>query len=180
MKSLRLRPMRVTVADPAALTANAQALARKEEASPAAQQLRWVGFRLGPHACALDLGLMTRAVARLGDVVPLLGAGPRIQGVAFVDNVPHGVVDLREATGAPPRARAELRDAPALVVAREGWRIAVSVDGPLDLVEGELLRAADAVDLGGGIEIAGCQPSGAMVLAAGWFRAWVEGLAPAR
>lgn len=177
MKSLRLKPVRVTIADEAALTAVARTLAQKDSQIAADEALRWISFGLGPHRCALDLALLNRAVARLGDVTPLLGASPRIQGVAFVDNVPHVVADLREAIGAPARARLALRDAPALVVAREGWRIAVSVDGPLDLAEGGLVRAAEAIDLGGRAEIAGTHASGAMVLGSGWFRGWVEELA---
>lgn len=174
---IRLRPRSVTVSKESEerLTAAAQALlggAQREES------LRlFVQFGLPGGLYAVELSLVERAITHFGEVVPLANASRRIRGTAFLDGVPHVLIDLQEAVGALPRALRELERSPALVMNHDGVPLALSVHGPLELTEMPFTAGTTPSQEQSGVEIAGQLPNGVLVLAPHWLRSLLAGLA---
>jgi len=139
---VRPLPFRIRPGGRAALEAAARALAgRDEDAGESVAGLLAVTFRLGGDRCAVEAGVVQRAVLRLGGVVPvpLAAGGERL--VAFVEERPVPVVDLSRPG---PRTPEDLSAAPALLLSLESGPVAVAVEGPLDLSEAPIAQAAES------------------------------------
>jgi hypothetical protein len=131
-----------------------------------------VTFRLDEVACAVEAALVERAVLRLSVLmsVPLSDGGER--AVAFVDECPVPVLDLAGFAARRLRGADGLRGLPALVIAGPEGRVAIAVDGPVELAQ-ESLAAAAAEDAGDRIPIAGRLAGGAALLRSAWLLEWV-------
>ncbi|MHB8874742.1 MAG: hypothetical protein ACYC8T_13720 [Myxococcaceae bacterium] len=164
----------------AVLEERARLLAHPAEDEEAAErELTVVGFFLGESACAIELARVDKAVPRLGEVEPLAGAPNAVRGIAFIDNLPRLVVDLQAVTSAHPRSLQEIAAAPALVMRWDATVLAVSVGGPLELMEGRLAaraRPSDAPGLGS-IELSAQLTTGVMVISDGWLQRWAAAIA---
>jgi hypothetical protein len=152
--------------------------ARELAAGTAAEEVsrvqdRLVSFTLGGAACAVDAGVLERAVARLTRPLPV----PRESGddrlVAFVDERPVPVVDLEAFAAGRPRAVEELEAHPALIVTTTAGPVAVAVEGPLELLEDHVAFAAEPGDPAP-IRAAGRLRSGILALDPAWLQEWAE------
>jgi hypothetical protein len=174
--SIHIPASRVQLVEAAVLEGRALALERDAGPAPETLLKQLVSFRLGPAECATDILAVARAVVRLGEVLPVAGTDPVFRGVAFVDNVPVPVVDLASLGRATPRAHSALATGPALMVEKATRRVAVAVEGPLDLLEEELTGAMGSQAGPGLVRFSGATRSGALVVSADWLVDWVAGL----
>jgi hypothetical protein len=172
--STALRVPELVLRDQEILERRAQELATgavAEELSRA--QDRLVSFTLRGAACAVDAGVLERAVARLARPLPV----PRETGsdrlVAFVDERPVPVVDLAAFVAGQPRELAVLEGQPALLVSTSAGPVAVAVEGPLELVEDHVAFAAAGGDPSP-IRAAGRLSSGILALDPAWLQEWAE------
>lgn len=164
---------RVVPGDADALERRARALAAGAEgaADGAAGAVRLVAFRLGGRPCAVDGGVVARAVVLQAPMaIPLADGSER--PVAFVEERPLPVADLAGATAGGARAVAALAGVPALVVETADGPVAVVVEGPLELAEDRLAAAALPGSAGEVPRVAGRLAGGAVLLDAPWLCAW--------
>jgi hypothetical protein len=134
---------------------------------------RHVAFQLFGLPCAVEAGVVERAVARLSRPlpVPLQDGGERL--VTFVEERPVPVVDLVGFAAGEPREAAALESNPALLVSTAGGPVAVAVEGPLELLEDHLAFAAEGLD-GGAIRAAGRLSGGTLALDPAWLQEWAD------
>lgn len=177
--------LRVDPAGEARLVRQARALAGDgpagEAVAPAAAgELQVVTFTLGGQPLAVASRSVERAVVRLGATaaVPLAGGGQRL--VAWVEEQPVAVTDLRALAGLPARDATALSRAPALLVATEDGPVALAVEGPLALAEARLaLAAGPALAGAAGLGLAGRLDGGAALLDGAWLAARAAVAGPA-
>ncbi len=160
--------------DPELLERRARELATGAATEEASRVLdRLVSFTLRGASCAVDAGVLERAVARLSRPLPV----PRESGadrlVAFVDERPVPVVDLAGFVGGQARAVEDLEAHPALLVTTTAGPVAVAVEGPLELVEDHVAFAAAGGDPSP-IRAAGRLSSGMLALDPAWLQEWAE------
>jgi hypothetical protein len=134
---------------------------------------RLVSFRLRGRACAVDVRVVERAVARLSRPlpVPLQDGGERL--VAFVEERPVPVVDLEGFAAGIPRDLAALESHPALLVTTSIGPVAVAVSGPLELLEDHVAFAAASGDPAP-MRTVGVLAGGTVALDPIWLQEWAE------
>ncbi len=172
---MKVPAVRVRPADVPLLERRARALASgKAEIVEETERLRLVAFRLDGRPCAVEARAVERAVSRLGRLVavPLAAGGERL--VAYVDEMPVPVADLAGCVG-PSRPPEVLARAPAVVLPVPSGRVAVAVEGPLDLLEEVVAERSTS----GGPEDSPDAPrlvarlaGGASLLDADWLGGW--------
>jgi hypothetical protein len=136
----------------------------------AAGLVRVVAFRLRGRPCAVDGGVVARAVVLTAPMAIPMADGTE-RPVAFVEERPVPVADLSAAAGGRTRSAASLAGTPALVVDTDEGPVAVAVEGPLELGEDRLAAGAAP----GGDEVprlAGRLAGGADLVDASWLAAW--------
>ena len=168
----RLRIARIPAEVASALEERAAALARGEDVGVEEERQAFVEFAIGEARCAVELAAVSKAVVRLGTVVKIAGAPDRVCGVAYVSNLPHVVLDLRRSIGNELAGPHMLSASPALVMRKDGRQVALSVDGPLDLVESFIRHRAEG---GAQVEpVAGRLSDGSLLLSTAWLEKWVR------
>jgi hypothetical protein len=174
--SIHIPASRVQLVDAAVLDGRALALERDSGSEPETRLRQLASFRLGPAECATEILAIARAVVRLGEVLPIAGTAPVFRGIAFVENFPVPVVDLASLGRTVPRPLSALAAGPALMVEKGPRRVAVAVEGPLDLLEEELSEGAGSQAGPGVVRFAGATRSGALVVSSEWLSQWVADL----
>jgi purine-binding chemotaxis protein CheW len=124
--------------DRVVLAARARTLAREAPAEDQRERISVVPFMLGGSSYAIEI-LLVREVVDSGSIAPVPGAPPEFLGVTTYRGGMLGVIDLRVALGLasrPARAR-------HLLILGDGdaelGLLADAVDGPADILVGELL-----------------------------------------
>jgi chemotaxis signal transduction protein len=173
--ALHIPASRVRLVDAAQLEARARALERSAEPGGESQERALVCFQLGAARCAAELSAVSKAQARLGEVLPVAGRRGALRGVAFVENTPVAVADLAGLAHPEPRSLRALAAGPALLVQRDARWVALCVEGRLDLIEEEVAASA-SVGAEQGIQFGGVTASGALVVSSAWLRRWVAEL----
>ena len=167
--------VRVRPSDVPLLERRARALATGiAETVEEVEQLRFVAFRLRGRPCAVEAQAVERAVSRLGRVVavPLADSGERL--VAYVDELPLPVADLAECGGGA-RIPDVLALSPAIVLSVSEGRVAVVVEGPLDLREEALAERSTSHSASEDVDaprVVARLAGGASLLDAEWLVAW--------
>lgn len=170
----RLPTPRITIGDAEILERRARELAAGEAAEESAGGLlRLVAFRLSGSACAVEAGIVERAVVLAAPfAVPLADGSER--AVAFVEERPVPVADLAGAAGGAARRAPDLAGAPALVVGTPEGPVAVAVEGPIELAEDRIAGTARTGEAEGEVRLAGVLAGGAALLDAAWLGAWAD------
>jgi hypothetical protein len=165
---------RLVPTDAEALERRARALAGgdADEAARDVGLLRLVAFRLHGRPCAVDAGVVERAVSRLSRPISVPLADATERTVAFVEERPLPVVDLVGLAAGAPRRTAALEGCPALVLATPVGPVAAVVEGPLELDEDRVVAAVQGDD-GSDLRVAGVLAGGAALLDGAWLAAWV-------
>ena len=172
---MKVPAVRVRPSDVPLLERRARALASgKAEIVEEAERLGLIAFRLGGRPCAVEARAVERAVPRLGRLVavPLSAGGERL--VAYVDEMPLPVADLACCVG-PSRAPEVLALAPAVVLPVPSGRVAVAVEGPLDLLEEALAERSACGGEGDNPDaprLVARLAGGASLLDADWLAGW--------
>jgi chemotaxis signal transduction protein len=172
------RPTRVRAASGAleVLEERARQLAQAEVAE-GEQEHALIRFRLEGVAYAVEMSAVDRVVSRLGEVEGIAGAPGRVRGVAFIDNVPHAVVELAHALGGAPRPLDALAESPALILSRSDGALALTVDGPLEMQEvAGLMLAQHTVERRDNIEVTARLEDGALVVSRDWLKRFLIAL----
>lgn len=170
----RIPTPRIVVGDADVLERRARELAARESGeAPSGLLLRLVAFRLRGRACAVDAGIVERAVVLSAPfAVPLADGSER--AVAFVEERPVPVADLAGAAGGIARRASDLAGSPALVLGTPDGPVAVAVEGPIELAEDRIAGTARAEGAEGDVRLAGVLAGGAALLDAPWLGAWAE------
>lgn len=172
---MKVPAVRVRPSDIPLLERRARALASgRAEMVEEVCRLRLVAFRLDGRPCAVEAQAVERAVSRLGRVVavPLASRGERL--VAFVEELPLPIADLAECVGRP-RPPEVLAHAPAIVLSVQAGRVAVAVEGPLELLEEAVAERSVSEDAGeepDAPRLVARLAGGASLLEADWLIGW--------
>jgi len=174
-----MRPPRTVRFAPRAepeLAARARALAAPAAAGEEGASRALVAFTLAGARYAVELGLVERVVARLGLAAPLAGAPAGLCGLAFIDGMPHLLVDFLEQLTHRTRSLEQLALAPALVLQADTGALALCVEGPLELVDAPRLLAGDGAPATSALGLSGRLPDGTLVLTSAWVLEWAASL----
>lgn len=134
---------------------------------------RFVSFHLRGRPCAVDAGVVDRALARLTLPLAVPMADEMERMVSFIDERPVPLVDLAGMATSTRRGAAELEGTPAVVVLTRMGPVAVAVDGPLDLLEDHQVAVA-APGNPDEIRITGVLAGRATALDPAWLQEWAE------
>lgn len=172
--TLRLVTPRLVPSGTAVLERRARELASRAVAAVVTAERPFVAFQLCGRPCAVDAGVVERAVSRLSRPVSIPMADGAERMAAIIEEVPLPVVDLAAMAATAPRPAAALEATPALVVLTAAGSIAVAVDGPLDLLEDRLSATSVGGEARGMLRTKGVLSGGATVLDAAWLQEWAE------
>lgn len=172
--TMTLQVPQLVLHEPALLEQRARELSTGAAAEEVSRvQDRLVSFTLGGSPCAVDAGVLERAVARLARPLPVPRESGNDRLVTFVDEQPVPVVDLEAFVVGAARTPEELEAHPALLVTTSAGPVAVAVEGPLELLEDHIAFAAEGNDPAP-VRAAGRLKSGILALDPAWLQEWAE------
>lgn len=174
------RPTHVSPAEGALdiLEERARLLGQQDDQEATGEQERaLIRFRLQGAAYALEMSAVDQVVSRVGEVEEIAGAPSLVRGMAFIDNVPHAVIELAHTVGAAPQALSAVAECPALVLSRSEGALALTVEGPVEMQEVAGLRLEDhAAGWGNRLEVAGRMDDGTLVISSAWLQSFRRSL----
>lgn len=142
------------------------------------QERPLIRFRLDGATYAVEMGAVDQVVSRVGVVEEIAGVPALVRGVAFIDNVPHAVMELSHTVGCPPQALSVVAECPALILSRSDGALALTVEGPLEMQEVAGLRLEEKGGSGrrDRLEVAARLDDGALVISTAWLKSFRSAL----